>query len=86
MSWRKPLFYFKIRRLNKEYDKLLLRVASNIKKIRHQLELTQEEVSSKGGFNTRFYQKLESGRYSPNLYTLFRLASTLKVKITDLFK
>jgi len=67
-----------------DYNRLLARVASNIRKLRKESGLTQEEMSVKGGFNYRFYQKLESGKYSPNLYTLFRLSKTFRVPISDL--
>ncbi|NBT59737.1 XRE family transcriptional regulator [bacterium] len=70
--------------IESEYNKLLQRVATNVRRLRKECGLTQEEMSRKGGFNYRFYQKLESGKYSPNLYTLFRIAKTQGVKISDL--
>lgn len=69
-----------------DYNRLLVRVSANIRRLRKDLGLTQEEMSAKGGFNYRFYQKLESGKYSPNLYTLFRLAKTFRVKVTELLE
>jgi DNA-binding XRE family transcriptional regulator len=37
------------------------------------------------GFSERYIQKLESGTYSPNLYTVHRIAEALNVSVTDLF-
>ena len=71
--------------IERDYARLLKVLASNIKQVRTRLELTQEEMADRG-FNYRFYQKLESGTYSPNLFTLHRLAKAFKVKITEFLK
>lgn len=65
------------------YDRFLKRVAANLQKYRKSKGLTQEQMSDRG-FNYRFYQKLESGSYSPSLKTLFRLAEALGIKVEDL--
>ena len=70
--------------INKDYKKLLLCVAENIRRLRHKAGLTQEDMMDKG-FNYRHYQKLEGGSYSPNLQTLHRLAVTFNVDIRELF-
>jgi len=64
------------------YRKLLKRLAANIKKARKARGLTQEEMATYG-INYRHYQKIESGRYSPNLYTLHRLAKIFRVSIRE---
>lgn len=48
-------------------------------------KLTQDQMSDYG-FNYRFYQRLESGVYSPNVKTLFRLAEAFGVDIRDFFE
>lgn len=68
----------------KEYERLIKRISSNIKKIRESKELTQEEMTQ-FGFNYRHYQKIESGNHSFNLFTLFRLSKVFKVDIADFF-
>ena len=67
------------------YDRLLKQVAKNIKKARVNKGLTQENMSDHG-FNYRHYQKIESGSYSMNLYTLHRLSKIFKVDIKFFFK
>ena len=69
---------------SRDYTKLLLRIASNIKRLRKAFGYTQEDMVNKG-FNYRYYQKLESGSYSPNLQTLHRLAHTFKVDVSEFF-
>ncbi|MCC7460626.1 MAG: helix-turn-helix transcriptional regulator [Proteobacteria bacterium] len=67
-----------------EYGHLLQSLSANIKSLRAKKGWTQEQMTD-FGFDYRHYQKLESGRYSPSLQTLFRLAQVFKVKIKDLF-
>lgn len=69
-----------------DFLNLVLLVSKNIRELRKSYGLTQESMAHQGGFNYRFYQKLESGKYSPNLYTLFRVANQLKVKISALLR
>lgn len=68
----------------KKYEDLLRNLAKNIKKQRKLKGLTQEDMADLG-FNYRFYQKLESGKYSPNLQTLFNISVALGVEIGSLF-
>lgn len=65
-------------------EKILKRISSNIKRIRKSTKLTQEDMRT-NGFNYRHYQKLESGNYSFNLQTLFKLAEVFEVDISKFF-
>lgn len=69
----------------KGYEAVLQRIAKNIQHYRRMRDLTQEDMAD-FGFNYRHFQKLESGRYSPNLETLYKVASVLKVDLADLLK
>lgn len=68
---------------DQEYHHLIKIFSKNIKLLRNKRGLTQEDMTN-FGFNYRHYQKLESGAYSPNLYTLHRLAKFFRVKVSDL--
>ena len=68
----------------KSYQKLLAKIASNIKSFRERAKLTQEQMAEHG-FNYRHYQRLESGKHSPSLYTLHRLSKMFKVDIDVFF-
>ncbi len=60
------------------YNSFLSSLAHNVKARREALGMTQKELSLKFGFNERYLQKIESGTYSPNLFTIFKLARALK--------
>ena len=68
---------------DQSYNILLKRIAKNLKKARKQKGLTQVDMMDYG-FNYRHYQKIESGSYSMNLYTLHRLSYIFKVNIKNL--
>lgn len=67
-----------------KYIKLLVVVGKNLKAIRKSRNLSQNDMTE-FGFELRNYQRLESGRHSPSLYTLHRLATVLKCEIQDFF-
>lgn len=69
----------------KKYDGFVERIAKNVSRIRVARGLTQEDMSDHG-YSYRHYQRVESGKHSPNLYTLYRLSITFKVDIRDFFK
>jgi transcriptional regulator with XRE-family HTH domain len=72
-------------KLDKKYWELMKRVSGNIKAIRERRDLTQEDMDEKG-FGPRWYQRLESGKYSISLPTLDRLARTFKCDVRDFFE
>ncbi|MCX6118867.1 MAG: helix-turn-helix transcriptional regulator [Proteobacteria bacterium] len=71
-------------RIQRDYGKILKILSSNIRRLRLERGLTQEDMADYG-FNYRHYQKLESGTYSPNLQTLHRLAIALNTEISNFF-
>lgn len=74
---------------SKEIDektwKLVKRVSNNIRRLRHERDLTQEDMEQLG-FGLRWYQRFESGTYIPTLPTLDKLARAFKVNITEFFE
>lgn len=69
----------------RKYEIVIKDISLNIRGLRSSLALTQEQMAEYG-FNYRFYQKLESGKYSPSLRTLFRLADFFEVDISEFLK
>jgi transcriptional regulator with XRE-family HTH domain len=69
-------------RKNAKLPKLL---GKRIKRIRKQLNLTQEKVAEKVGVSTNYIGFIEQGRYSPSLEVVEKIAKVLKVKVSDLF-
>ncbi|RYZ77783.1 MAG: XRE family transcriptional regulator [Proteobacteria bacterium] len=70
--------------LDARYWKLMKRVAANIKRVRSERRLTQEDMLSLG-FERRWFQRIESGTYSVSLPTLDRLARAFKVDVSEFF-
>lgn len=68
-----------------KYDRLLEKVATNIKRIRKSRGLSQRDMETYG-FDLRNYQRLEAGNHSPSLYTVHKLAIAFKVEIEEFFR
>ena len=66
------------------YNRLLRKVAGNIKRLRKKRGLTQEEMT-RFGFNYRHYQRVESGKQNLSLFTLQKIAAALKVNEREFF-
>ena len=67
------------------YDSVIKKVAQNIKNHRKQCRITQEGMAEHG-FNYKHYQKLEGGKHSMSLYTLYRLAKIFKTDMKAFLK
>ena len=67
------------------YDSVIKKVAKNIQNHRKKNRITQEGMAEHG-FNYKHYQKIEGGKHSMSLYTLYRLAKIFKTDITSFLK
>ncbi|MGE0633216.1 MAG: helix-turn-helix domain-containing protein [Pseudobdellovibrionaceae bacterium] len=67
-----------------KYNKLLRTIGANLKRMRKSRNLSQADMTGHG-FELRNYQRLESGRHSPSLFTLHRLATIFDCEVKDLF-
>jgi len=60
-------------------------LSSNIKKLRKQHHLSQEELAKKAGITYSTLIKIESGQNkNPTLETLTKIADAFKIKIDEL--
>ncbi len=59
---------------------------NNLKILRHQNGITQEDLAVKLGVSCRNIQRLESGEAVPNLTTLLKLEEVFNLKIEDFLK
>lgn len=57
-----------------------------IKEIRLKNNMTQEELSQKSGISESYISELENNLKMPTILTLCKLAETLEVEITKLYK
>lgn len=62
----------------------ILKVCANIKQQRIAKSIKQIELASEIGIDDSSLRRIESGRTSPTLKTLFRVAVALKINISDL--
>ena len=70
--------------IEQKFDKLLLRISGNIKRIRKAKGMPQRKMEE-FGFDLRNYQRLEAGKHSPSLFTLHKLANAWKIDISEFF-
>lgn len=59
-------------------------IGKNAKRIRHAQELTQAQVANQAGISVPTYSKVESGKTSPRMETLYKIAKSLDVKVEEL--
>ena len=58
---------------------------NNLRDLRHQLSLTQEDLASQLKVSRQTIISIESGRYNPSLELAFKIARLLKVPIEKIF-
>jgi transcriptional regulator with XRE-family HTH domain len=67
-------------------ENLFKKLGARIKLLRENSGLTQEELSETAGISQNFMSQLETGRRSPSLPTINKIASVLNVPIYMFFK
>ena len=68
-------------------DKQLLTVlAKNVKVLRKEINLSQEELAFECDIDRTYISKVERGIANPSLLVLFKIANVLKVEIEELLK
>lgn len=61
-------------------------VGQNVKKVRLEKGLTQEQFSELSGFSQQYLSGLETGRRNPTVVTVYELAQALGVHYLDLLQ
>lgn len=61
-------------------------VGRNVKRIRQEKGLTQEQLAEVSGFSQQYISGLEQGRRNPTVVTLYELAMALGVGHTELLR
>jgi transcriptional regulator with XRE-family HTH domain len=61
-------------------------VGRNVRRIRQQKGITQEQLAELSGFSQQYLSGLERGLRNPTIVTLYELAQTLGVSHLDLVK
>jgi transcriptional regulator with XRE-family HTH domain len=60
------------------------KIPGNLSSIRKQQRYTQKEVAALAGLNTNYYAKVERGDGVPSLKTLYKIATALKVTVSEI--
>ncbi len=55
-----------------------------MREVRHELQLSQQDVAHLAKLDTSNYGRIERGRSNPNLETLTRIATALDTTVSDL--
>jgi transcriptional regulator with XRE-family HTH domain len=61
-------------------------VGRNVKRIRQEKGLTQEQLSELSGFSQQYLSGLEQGRRNPTIVSLYELATALGVSHMELVR
>lgn len=69
-----------------EKQKFAKRIGNHLSKIRKQTGISQEKLSMDAGYYHTYVNKIEMGKYSPSLHTIWRLSHTLKMTLSEFLK
>jgi transcriptional regulator with XRE-family HTH domain len=64
--------------------KLTKTICNRIKKYRHEMGLTQEDLAEKVGVSRVYIGYVEQGRNTPSLEILEKIAKALKVRLSEI--
>jgi transcriptional regulator with XRE-family HTH domain len=61
-------------------------VGRNVKRVRQEKGLTQEQLAELSGFSQQYISGLEQGRRNPTIVSLYELATALRVSHLELVR
>jgi transcriptional regulator with XRE-family HTH domain len=61
-------------------------VGRNVKRVRQDKGLTQEELAERSGFSQQYISGLEQGRRNPTIVSIYELATALGVSHMELVR
>lgn len=65
-------------------EEVLKRFGKNVKESRDEIGLTQDEFAPKVKIHRTYLGRIERGESNPPIWTIYRIATALKKKTTDL--
>lgn len=63
-----------------------LKIGEHLREIRESKKISQEDLSNSAGYYHTYVNKIEKGKYSPSLHTVWRLAHSLGMTLEQFFK
>ncbi len=73
-------------REKQEKEQFSKKVGVILQEARKKKGLTQEQLADKADFHRTYIGFMEQGVYSPNLYSMAKIAKALGIKLSDLLK
>ena len=61
-------------------------IGEHLSKIRMKTGVSQEKLSMDAGYYHTYVNKIEKGKYSPSLHTIWRLSHALGISLGDFLK
>lgn len=61
------------------------KIAKRVKELRNQKKISQEELAHQAQLYRTYINHIESGRYSPSAYVLYKISQALGVKLSKFF-
>lgn len=61
-------------------------VGRNLKRLRKEAELSQEELAAEAGLHRTYVSDMERGTRNPTVVVLFKIADALEIEPTELIK
>jgi transcriptional regulator with XRE-family HTH domain len=61
-------------------------VGDNLKRVRLEKGLTQEELAEVSGFTQQYLSTVESGRANPTIVTIYEIATSMGAQYLDLLR
>lgn len=71
--------------MQKHYTKEIAKFGKNVKMLRKEHSITQQELAGRCEVDVRTIQKIESGKYNTSLQVLYAIAEAFKIDISELF-
>ncbi len=62
-----------------------IEIGKHLRKIREDKGVSQEKLSTDTGYYHTYVNKIEQGKYSPSLHTIWRLADKLGLTLEEFF-
>ncbi|QQS44397.1 helix-turn-helix transcriptional regulator [Candidatus Roizmanbacteria bacterium] len=69
-----------------EKQEFAIAFGHHLRKVRESKGISQEKLSIEAGYYHTYVNKIEAGKYSPSLHTVWRLAHTMKMTVSELLK
>jgi len=67
-------------------QKFAVKIGHHLRKIRESKHISQENLSLQAGYYRTYVGKIEQGKYSPSLHTIWRISHALNLTLEEFFR